>query len=228
MNRAWRAEEAARAALAASEPGMLAGWMGALGLGGSAPPAALTPAEEASRRLEHTLVQADAYMHGALMQLLLGSYVKGAWNLRTAWRMYQSAFSELEAGAGTIRADLACLIDFGVGMFNLVVSLLPGRYLKLGAEFAGFSGDRELALRLLRRSHDARQFWSPFSGLLLLYYVTQLAPNVGLDYTVALEEARALLASDTIGKLLVSGSNNNKNKKKEARGKRKPHAAGNP
>eukprot|EP00961_Rhodomonas_salina_P240574 3250134-Rhodomonas_salina.1 len=88
-----------------------------------------------------------------------------------------------------------CLVDFGIGMLNLVLSLLPGSYLAL-AQLAGFDGQRHTALSLLSRSYQrvadcvhppparatqSSEFWAPFAALLLLYFYTQLVPNVGLS-----------------------------------------------
>lgn len=70
-------------------------------------------------------ISADAHMMGAMMQLVLGSYVKGAWNIRAAWSLYSSLFKIREETSDDVPDDLKCIIDFGVGMFNLVVSLMP-------------------------------------------------------------------------------------------------------
>ena len=39
-----------------------------------------------------------------------------------------------------VAAWVVCLVDFGVGMFNLIVSLLPPTYLSI-AELAGYTLD---------------------------------------------------------------------------------------
>jgi hypothetical protein len=42
-------------------------------------------AEQANAKLDLALVQADCYLLGSMAQLLLGRYVKGCLNLRSAW-----------------------------------------------------------------------------------------------------------------------------------------------
>jgi hypothetical protein len=135
---------------------------------------------EDSARLEQTLVSADAHMMGAMMQLILGNYVKGAWNIKTAWSLYSGVFTERQESPDSVPLALQCIVDFGVGMFNLVVSLLPPTYVMI-AQLAGFSGDRGQAVMLLNRSAGSMQYWSPVSCLLLLYFYTQLCPNLGMS-----------------------------------------------
>ena len=135
---------------------------------------------EDSSRLELTLVSADAHMMGAMMQLILGNYVKGAWNIKTAWSLYSGVFAERQESPDSVPLALQCIVDFGVGMFNLVVSLLPPTYVMI-AQLAGFSGDRGQAIMLLNRSAGSMQYWSPVSCLLLLYFYTQLCPNLGMS-----------------------------------------------
>jgi len=133
-----------------------------------------------AERIDYTLVSADAHLMGAMMQMILGSYVKGAWNIRAAWSLYSGVFATREESPDAVPAHLRCIVDFGVGMFNLVVSLLPSTFLTI-AQVVGFSGDRQVALRLLTRSSESGEFWAPFSNLLLLYFYTQLCPNLGIS-----------------------------------------------
>jgi hypothetical protein len=114
------------------------------------------------------LVRAESHLMGAVMQLLLGRYLKAAWNIRAGWNLYKSAKAEADAAPpGGVSAWVRCLVDFGIGMFNLIVSLLPPTYLSI-AELAGFAGSRAEALALLNRSSASGEFWAPFSCLLLL------------------------------------------------------------
>lgn len=180
MDRCWEANTRAAQALQG------AGLLGSL-LGGG------VEIEDAAR-IEHTLVSADAHMMGAMMQLILGNYVKGAWNISAAWRLYSGVFQEREESPDKVPPVLHCIADFGVGMFNLVVSLLPPTYLTI-AQMAGFSGDRAQAIKLLNRSTNSGQYWSPVSCLLLLYFYTQLCPNLGMSQASHATEVDSLLAS---------------------------------
>lgn len=149
---------------------------------------------EDSARLDQTLVSADAHLMGAMMQLILGNFVKGAWNIKTAWSLYSGVFNERQESPESVPPALQCIVDFGVGMFNLVVSLLPPTYVMI-AQLAGFSGDRGQAIMLLNRSASSLQYWSPVSCLLLLYFYTQLCPNLGMSQPSHAATVEDLLSS---------------------------------
>lgn len=89
-------------------------------------------------------------------------------------------------------AETRTLVHFGVGTFNLMVSLMPSEYLQV-SKLAGFSGNRHLALQLLQEGCTSRSYWAPFSGLMTLFYHTQLAPLLGLvSADTASEAARGV------------------------------------
>jgi hypothetical protein len=143
--------------------------------------------------LERQLVKADAHLMGAVLQLLLGMYLRAPLNFRAGWNLYHAAADTLETSPQSVPSRLKCVIDFGVGMFHLVISLLPRAYLAV-AEYVGFGGDRAEAKRLLTRAYEADETWSPFPGLLLLYFYTQLSPNLGIFNPADKRDIESLLA----------------------------------
>lgn len=82
LERAWAAEKRANDALVADAPGLLS----AFSVWGGTEPAKTNEEKlsDAQIQLENEVVQADAYLMASLMQLILGSYVKGAWNVVSA------------------------------------------------------------------------------------------------------------------------------------------------
>uniref|UniRef100_A0A3Q4B5I8 Tetratricopeptide repeat domain 39A n=1 Tax=Mola mola TaxID=94237 RepID=A0A3Q4B5I8_MOLML len=82
-------------------------------------------------------------------------------------------------------------ISFGMGAFNLTLSLFPPRILKV-LEFAGFSGDKEYGLSLLRDSATRMNLRSMLCALLLLCYYTFLTFILGTGEG-EVEEAERLL-----------------------------------
>lgn len=55
-------------------------------------------AAEASRRLEQQIIIADCHVLEAVINFLhqdWGSYMKGGWVLRKAWKIYQKAYSQI-------------------------------------------------------------------------------------------------------------------------------------
>jgi len=150
--------------------------------------------QDVAAGLEQQLVKADAHLMGAVMQLLLGRYIRAGLNFRNGWNLYHAAAATLESTPEAVPPELKCIIDFGIGMFNLIASLLPSTYLAV-AEYIGFGGNRADAKRLLARSYQADATWSPFPALLLLYFYTQLAPNLGIFSLRDRAEVEAILAS---------------------------------
>ena len=169
-----------------------------IGAGGGLISALLGSGGEVEEDVEGTiarqLVKADAHLMGAVMQLMLGQYIRAGLNLRVGWKLYHACAETRDDSPTSVPANLAAIVDFGIGMFNLVASLLPATYLAI-AEYVGFGGTRAEATRLLGRSYEADQVWSPFSALLLLYFYTQLAPNLGLFRREDRDAVESILAS---------------------------------
>lgn len=108
--------------------------------------------------------------------------------VRSGWKLYQRCHRtiveqritdpEVVAGAprraASVRARTALLTVatatyFGVGVFNVVISILPPVVLRL-VQVLGFSGDRELGLRLLRECLSLNAIRSPIAAFALLFY----------------------------------------------------------
>uniref|UniRef100_A0AAQ4PBN8 Zgc:158403 n=1 Tax=Gasterosteus aculeatus aculeatus TaxID=481459 RepID=A0AAQ4PBN8_GASAC len=82
-------------------------------------------------------------------------------------------------------------ISFGIGAFNLTLSLFPPRILKV-LEFAGFSGDKEYGLSLLCDGATGMNLRSMLCALLLLCYYTFLTFILGTGEGEVTEAERLL------------------------------------
>ncbi|KAG9347071.1 hypothetical protein JZ751_005998 [Albula glossodonta] len=82
-------------------------------------------------------------------------------------------------------------VKLGIGSFNLMLSLLPGRILRL-LEFIGFSGNREFGLSQLREGAASHSLRAILSVLTLLLYHTYVCLILGTGEG-NLVEAEALL-----------------------------------
>uniref|UniRef100_A0A8C2AKR8 Tetratricopeptide repeat protein 39B n=1 Tax=Cyprinus carpio TaxID=7962 RepID=A0A8C2AKR8_CYPCA len=91
------------------------------------------------------------------------SFIKGGIKIRTSYQIYKDcqSLSKMSQGVG---GDSEAFRQFeggvklGIGSFNLMLSLLPARILRL-LEFIGFSGNREFGLSQLQEgagSHSLR------------------------------------------------------------------------
>ncbi|XP_036116217.1 tetratricopeptide repeat protein 39B isoform X2 [Molossus molossus] len=125
------------------------------------------------------------------------NFIKGGLKIRTSYHIYkdclsilhilqknkveQQFFSEFEGG-----------VKLGIGTFNLMLSLLPARIIRL-LEFIGFSGNRELGLRQLHEGASGRSMRSSLCCLTILSFHTYISLILGTG-EVNLMEAENLLA----------------------------------
>ena len=163
----------------------------------------LSGSKKAAQRIEGELIQADTYLLGALIQLVQQAYIKVAWNVRKSYGFYHSAEKRIQEeedkavdGKGTVEADklaeLKGWMQFGVGLFNIILSLLPPSVMTI-AEWIGYAGDREKAFTYLRASQESPSFMAPFACLLLLTYYLTVSTFIGQDDPAYYVEARKLL-----------------------------------
>jgi hypothetical protein len=124
------------------------------------------------------VVQADCYLLGAMIQITQQSFLKGGWNLRSAYNYYISVQKSLATYEGADRAELECSCNFGLGLFNLIVSMLPPIVVKV-VEWIGFSGDRHLGLNMLRAAVRADANMSAFAAIMLLSYLAGISTHIG-------------------------------------------------
>ncbi|KAL6032023.1 hypothetical protein STEG23_008460, partial [Scotinomys teguina] len=96
-------------------------------------------------------------------------------------RREQHFFYEFEGG-----------VKLGTGAFNLMLSLLPARIIRL-LEFIGFSGNRDLGLLQLREGASGSSMRSPLCCLTILAFHTYISLILGTG-EVNVVEAESLLA----------------------------------
>ncbi|CAJ1075422.1 tetratricopeptide repeat protein 39A [Xyrichtys novacula] len=109
------------------------------------------------------------------------SFIKGGIKVRNSYLIYKDLHSYIKSQSflqGPSHLHLEGGISFGIGAFNLTLSLFPPRILKV-LEFAGFSGDKEYGLSLLRNGATGLNLRSMLCALLLLCYYTFLTFILG-------------------------------------------------
>ncbi|PVD31804.1 hypothetical protein C0Q70_07222 [Pomacea canaliculata] len=93
-------------------------------------------------------------------------------------------------------ARLLGSVNFGYGTFQLSMSMVPPKILKL-IEFLGFEGDREVGLTCLDYTSRSRDMKAPLATLSLLWYHTVLRPFFALDganhFNAGTQEAEAII-----------------------------------
>ncbi|KAM9792552.1 tetratricopeptide repeat protein 39B-like [Neosynchiropus ocellatus] len=123
------------------------------------------------------------------------SFIKGGMKIRNSYQI----FKECQAMAKVARVENKSLrnhftggVSMGIGSFNLMLSLLPSRVLRL-MEFLGFSGDRELGLSELREGATSTNLRSILCTLTLLMFHLYFSVILGTG-EANLAEAETLLA----------------------------------
>ncbi|KAM9780446.1 tetratricopeptide repeat protein 39A [Neosynchiropus ocellatus] len=109
------------------------------------------------------------------------SFIKGGIKVRKSYLIYKELHSLIQSNTcvnGPCHSHLVGGVSFGMGAFNLTLSMFPPRILRL-LEFAGFSGDKDYGLSLLNTGATALNLRSMLSALLLLCYYTFLTFVLG-------------------------------------------------
>ncbi|XP_046900771.1 tetratricopeptide repeat protein 39B-like [Hypomesus transpacificus] len=122
------------------------------------------------------------------------SFIKGGIKIRNSYHIFKdcqvmSNFNKIEHMRS--HAHFRGGVNMGIGSFNLMLSLLPARVLRL-MEYLGFNGDREVGLSQLREGAANGSLRSILSTLTLLMFHLYITVILGTGET-NLTEAEALL-----------------------------------
>uniref|UniRef100_A0A3Q3FL05 Tetratricopeptide repeat domain 39B n=1 Tax=Labrus bergylta TaxID=56723 RepID=A0A3Q3FL05_9LABR len=127
-------------------------------------------------------------------------FIKGGMRIRNSYQIFKecqtmaSVTKDMEERKST-HVHFRGGISMGIGSFNLMLSLLPSRVLRV-MEFLGFSGDREVGLSELRQGAGSNSLRSILSALTLLMYHLYITVILGTGEG-NLTEAEALLVPYT-------------------------------
>ncbi|KAM4022365.1 tetratricopeptide repeat protein 39A isoform 1-T1 [Anomaloglossus baeobatrachus] len=122
------------------------------------------------------------------------SFIKGGIKVRNSYQTYKE-LDALQKCANYMKGESHCHFEggvkLGVGAFNLTLSMLPTRILRL-LEFVGFSGNKDYGLTQLQEGAVDHSFRALLCTLLLLCYHTFLSFVLGTGKG-DIEEAEKLL-----------------------------------
>ncbi|KJE93018.1 hypothetical protein CAOG_03881 [Capsaspora owczarzaki ATCC 30864] len=148
-----------------------------------------------SEQVHHTVITAECRMLTGLMQFVQESvmgFIKGGLNIRAAWKTYERMWHIYESKETPLDDETRGAVQFGIGTFNLINSILPAKMLKL-VSILGFPSNREVALRELNHAHDGGGVRSPIAALLLLLYHVVIQSFFGFDSAEHIAEANRVL-----------------------------------
>ncbi|XP_044046902.1 tetratricopeptide repeat protein 39B-like isoform X1 [Siniperca chuatsi] len=122
-------------------------------------------------------------------------FIRGGMRIRNSYQIYKDcqalANRREEKKQKSTHIHFRGGVNMGIGSFNLMLSLLPSRVLRL-MEFLGFSGDREMGLSELREGAASNSLRSILSTLTLLMFHLYITVILGTGEG-NLTEAEALL-----------------------------------
>uniref|UniRef100_A0A674JVQ6 Tetratricopeptide repeat protein 39B n=1 Tax=Terrapene triunguis TaxID=2587831 RepID=A0A674JVQ6_9SAUR len=124
------------------------------------------------------------------------NFIKGGLKIRTSYQIYKECHQLLQMTQGNKNKNETYHqfeggVKLGIGAFNLMLSLLPGRILRL-LEFIGFSGNRKLGLHQLREGASGGSLRAILCTFTLLVYHTYVSLILGIG-EANLQEAETLL-----------------------------------
>ncbi|XP_053195992.1 tetratricopeptide repeat protein 39B-like [Scomber japonicus] len=159
------------------------------------------PADRLTEEEMHAeLCYAEVLLQKAALTFLDESiigFIKGGMRIRSSYQIYKEcqAMINVTNEVDTLRSTHIHFrggVNMGIGSFNLMLSLLPSRVLRL-MEFLGFSGDQELGLSELREGAASDSLRSILSTLTLLMFHLYISVILGTGEG-NLTESEALLA----------------------------------
>jgi len=147
----------------------------------------------ANGHLDGRIVFGDSLYMGAVLQLTRDSKLKGAFNMRKSWKVFEESLKIVKETKETdlFEVELIRCLNFGAGFFFFAMSIIPQKFLKL-VELVGFRADRDLGLKYIRECHDAGGIRSPFATIVLLFN-NLLLPRGLANPAKYLREADALI-----------------------------------
>ncbi|XP_072129862.1 tetratricopeptide repeat protein 39A isoform X1 [Mobula birostris] len=109
------------------------------------------------------------------------SFIKGGIKVRNSYQTYKELLNIVQSSSYTKGENYSHLeggVQLGIGAFNLMLSLLPTRILRL-LKFVGFSGNKEFGLEQLQEGASTENFRALLCTMLLLCYHTFMSFVLG-------------------------------------------------
>jgi len=134
----------------------------------------------------------------------LVSFVKAGLKVRTCYQSFRECWSILQEkqwNNDQHRKDFESGVRMGVGAFNLLISLLPARVMKV-LEFIGFGGNRDAGIRELQSVYEEKDGLRQFLACLVL-----LGYNLVVSFFLGNEQCNNELCKDILQEKLTKYPN---------------------
>jgi hypothetical protein len=123
---------------------------------------------------------------GGLIQIMQHNFLKGSWNLIRSWMWVRRLMGkEAQEFEGKEREVVRSASIFTLGIFNLIISLLPPKVMKTASWISGFGGDRKEALMFLSKCWSEQGMLSPWAALVICAYQVDAKTFLGEVHSAA-------------------------------------------
>jgi len=119
------------------------------------------------------LMRILTWLVAGVIRVLKHQWIKCAYNFAYASRGILNVQQEALNWEGVEKDEVVSTIQIILGIFNLVISILPPTLVKV-AQFVGFEGDRENAIFFLKKTWKSETVFAPLAAMVLLTYALEL------------------------------------------------------
>ncbi|KAL9646941.1 hypothetical protein ABK040_013800 [Willaertia magna] len=150
--------------------------------------------------LDFDLLDAELHLWRGILQFHAGSYIKGFYNMRKSYVQYKEIYqvilqnvNESKESNNFIHSDLIHNVEYGIGVFNFMLGILPPALTKI-LSLVGFDSNRDEGLVLLRKvfNYGGRNKSNACFMLCLNYLFT---PRALVDKEKNLNEVQPIIES---------------------------------
>jgi len=127
-------------------------------------------AAEEKEWLGRSLVRGLCTLMGGIIQCLQHNFIKGVFNVLRSWLWIKVLQSEGLDYKGKERQVIRSCALLTLGIFNLLLSMLPTSMLRTASVLSGFEGDRDAGLSMLIDCWREEGMFSPWGALVWAVY----------------------------------------------------------
>lgn len=126
-----------------------------------------------------TVLRGLCLVVAGLVQVMQGSFARGICQILRSWLFLRTLEKECLNYQGHERSCVRSTALLGLGVFNLLSSLLPERNMKAAQWATGFTGGRDTALEQLRLCWEEGGVQAPFAGIVVVGVAVDVSGFLG-------------------------------------------------
>jgi len=126
-----------------------------------------------------TVLRGLCLLVAGLVEVMQGAATRGIWHILRSWLWLRSLESQALNFEGHERNVVRSTALLALGVFNLLVSMLPPQAIRAATWITGFSGGRETALEQLRMCWTEGGIQAPFAALVLIGFSADVCTFLG-------------------------------------------------